>query len=123
MRREVPDHADVLLVQAEVDALGGDEVDVAQLAGVDDLLDLAHGRAEDEGVADHEREPLRAASSTSSQASAVSAVMGFSTKTCLPAEHGLGEGKCVEMGVATSTASTAASASTSARSAVTATAG
>jgi len=56
VRGEVPDHAHVLLVQAQVHALGGDEVDLAEVAGVDELLDLAHRWAEDEGVADHERE-------------------------------------------------------------------
>ena len=56
MRREVPDHAHVLLVQAEVDARRGDEVDVAELAAVDEVAELAHRRAEHEGVAHHERE-------------------------------------------------------------------
>jgi hypothetical protein len=59
VRGEVPDHAHVLLVEPEVHALGGDEVDVAEVAAVDDLLDLAHRGAEDERVADHEGEAAR----------------------------------------------------------------
>ncbi len=58
--------------------------------------------------------PVRWASRTSSSASAVELVIGFSTKTCLPASSAaLASAKCVEMGVATTTASTARSASTS----------
>ena len=93
VRGEVPDHAHVLLVQAQVHALGGDEVDVAELAALDELLDLAHRRAEDEGVADHQREAARLRPARPARsACAVSAVMGFSTKTCLPGlERGLGE--------------------------------
>ena len=41
----------------------GDEAHLAELAGVDDLLDLAHRRAVDEGVADHERAGRLAAAS------------------------------------------------------------
>jgi len=53
---EVPDDADVLLVQAEVDTLHGDEEHVAELAGVDEVFDPPHGRAVDERVPDHERQ-------------------------------------------------------------------
>ena len=56
MSGEVPDDADILLVQAEVDALHGHKAHLAELAGIDELFDLAHRRAVDEGVAHHERE-------------------------------------------------------------------
>ena len=53
---EVPDHADVALVQAEVHPARGDEVEVAELARVEQLLDRAHRRAVDERVAAHQHE-------------------------------------------------------------------
>ena len=40
---EVPDDADVLLVQAEVDPRRGDEAHVAELAGVESALTLRTG--------------------------------------------------------------------------------
>ena len=58
--------------------------------------------------------PVRWASSTSSSASAFELVIGFSTNTCLPASSAaLASAKCVEIGVAMTTASTAGSSSTS----------
>jgi len=59
VRGEVPDDAHVLLVQAQVHTLRGDEVDLAELAGVDELLDLAYRRAEDERMPHHERQLAR----------------------------------------------------------------
>ena len=68
--------------------------------------------------------PRAAASSTSSHACAVSAVIGFSTNTCLPASRAaLAMGWCVPIGVAMRTASTLSSPSTTSRSVVAATAG
>ena len=58
--------------------------------------------------------PVCSASATSSSASAAELVIGFSTKTCLPASRAaLARSKCVEIGVAITTASTAGSARTS----------
>ena len=56
VRTEVPHDADVGLVQAEVHATRRDEVDLAEIAGVDQLLDRPHGRAVQERVARHEHE-------------------------------------------------------------------
>ena len=44
MRREVQNHA-TLLVEPEVHACRGDEVDLAQLVVLDQLANLVHGRA------------------------------------------------------------------------------
>ena len=54
MRAEVPDDADVGLVQAEVDAARRDEVELAELAAVDQLLDGDDRRAVEERVARHQ---------------------------------------------------------------------
>ena len=55
MGREVPKRVDVLPDLAEVQALGVDVTDVAELAGVDVVLDLPDRRVEQEDVPDHER--------------------------------------------------------------------
>ena len=51
---QIPDDADVGLVEAEVDAAGRDEIDLAELPGIDEALDRGHRRAVDERVAGHE---------------------------------------------------------------------
>ena len=56
MHREIPDHTDVVLEQAEVHANRIVVVEIAQLLGVDDLADLAHRAGLDEGVVDHQHE-------------------------------------------------------------------
>ena len=53
MRREVADHA-IALVEPEVHARGGDEVDLAHLPGADQLAHLVDGGAVHERVARHE---------------------------------------------------------------------
>ena len=53
---EVPRNADVRLVEAQVDATGADEVDLADLARVDQVPNLVHGRAVQERVARHEHQ-------------------------------------------------------------------
>ena len=89
-------------------------MDVAELAAVDELAELAHRRAEHEGVADHEREAGAVGQLHQLLGVGRRAVIGFSTKTCLPASSAaLASAKCVEIGVAMTTASTAGSASTS----------
>ncbi len=54
---EVPDHADVVLEQAEVHAHRVVVVELAELPVADELVDLAHGARVDEGVVDHQRQP------------------------------------------------------------------
>ena len=54
VRRQVPDDVHVVLKHAEVDAHAVDEVEVADLAGLDDLFDLLDGAAVDVGVVDHQ---------------------------------------------------------------------
>ena len=61
MRAEVPDDAHVGLVQAEVHAARRDEVDLAELAGVDQALDRRHRRAVEERVAGHSTRPFASA--------------------------------------------------------------
>ena len=70
----------------EVQAVAVDVVDVAELAGVGDLLELVDARVVLEQVADHQHacRPRRAAS-TARSASATDCASGFSTKQCLPA--------------------------------------
>ena len=58
VRRQVPRHVDVLLEEAQVEAPGADVLDLADVAGLDDLLDAAHGGGVDEGVPHHERQLL-----------------------------------------------------------------
>ena len=58
MRAEVPHDAHVGLVQSEIHTAGGNEVDLAELAGVDEALDCGHRRAVEEGMSGHEHEPI-----------------------------------------------------------------
>src|SRR5207248_884762 len=55
---QVPEDIDVVLEQPEVDAHAVDIVEVAQLSGVNQRLDLADGGAVDEGVVDHQGQVL-----------------------------------------------------------------
>ena len=48
---QIPEHACVRLVEAEIDATHRHEVDVAEFAGVDELLDAHDGRAVEERMA------------------------------------------------------------------------
>ncbi len=54
VRAEIPDDADVGLMQPEVDATRRDEVELAERPGVDQLLDEHDRRAVEERVARHE---------------------------------------------------------------------
>ena len=56
MRAEIPDHADIALMQSQVDAAGRDEVELSEVPRVDQLANRSHRRAVQEGVATHERE-------------------------------------------------------------------
>ena len=57
MRSKVPDHADIRLVEAEIYAARRNEVDVAELAVVDQGLDHRHGGAVQERVPRHHHQP------------------------------------------------------------------
>ena len=128
---EVQDHRDVVRAEApqrvlvgaqlaEVQAVGVDVVDVAELARVGDLLELAHARVVLEQVADHQhaagsraprdrrarrRRPTARAASRRSSA-------------CRPRARARRASACVGTGVASTTASSSGSASRSSRSAV-----
>ena len=86
VRAEAPERVLVLADLAEVEPVRVDVVDVAELAGVDDLLQLARrpggtradGRPSASG-------PAASAAATTSAASAADWASGFSTKQCLPA--------------------------------------
>ena len=56
VRRQVPDHVHVVLEQAQVDPHGVVVVDLAQRAVVDEMLHLADGPREQEGVVHHDPE-------------------------------------------------------------------
>ena len=56
MRPKVPDDADIGLMQPEVHAARGDEVDLPQLAIIDQTLDRGDGGAVEERVARHQDE-------------------------------------------------------------------
>ena len=58
--REIPDDAHIRLMEPEVDPARGDEVDLAELARVDQRLDLHDRRAVEERVARHQHEVLPA---------------------------------------------------------------
>ena len=64
MRAEVPDDAHVRLMESEVHPARRDEVDLTELAGVDQALDDGHGWAVEERVAGHEHEAGRLSRST-----------------------------------------------------------
>ena len=54
VRSEIPDDADVRLVQSEIDATRRDRVDLAELARDDELGSRIHRRAEEERVVRHQ---------------------------------------------------------------------
>src|SRR5262249_33730462 len=54
VRRQVPDHVDVALKEAQVDANAIDVIEIAQLAVVDKLLDAADSVVKQVSVIDHE---------------------------------------------------------------------
>jgi hypothetical protein len=56
VRAEVPDDADVGLVEAEVDPARGDEVELAEHAALDQVPDRDDGRAVEEGMAGHQHQ-------------------------------------------------------------------
>ena len=118
MRREIPDDADVRLVETEIHAARRDEVEIAQLARLDQVRWIGNDRrAVEEGVSRHQHQPATLASRIrSSRHSPDEAASGFSTNTCLPASSAARpSGKCVDTGVAIATASTVASARTSSK--------
>src|SRR6266853_96398 len=58
VRGQIPDHAHVVLEQPEVHARGIEVVQLAQRAAVDQLANLPHGPAEEEGVIHHDLQVL-----------------------------------------------------------------
>ena len=82
---ERPERVLVLADRAEVLAVAVDAEHVAEVAGVDELLQLAHARVVEQQVARHQHEVRSSESATSSSISAARIAGGFSTKTCLPA--------------------------------------
>ena len=54
MGREIPHDARVLLMEAEVDAAHRDEVDLAELTGLQQIANAVHRRAVEEGMPWHE---------------------------------------------------------------------
>ena len=54
VRRQVPDHVDIVLEQAEIDARGIVVEELSEHAFVDQLADLPHGAGEEERVIDHD---------------------------------------------------------------------
>ena len=122
---QVPEHVDVVLEQPEVHADRVVVVDVAELAVVDELAHLADRAGVDERVIDHEHQAAARRLRRSAAAPARrSAVIGFSTNTCLPACSACSaRSKWLDTGVAIATASTRGSFSTSSKSSVISTAG
>src|SRR5262245_31630671 len=55
VRCQIPEHVDIALDEAEVDAHRIEVVQLAQVAARNDLLHLAYRTGIDEGVVDHER--------------------------------------------------------------------
>ena len=115
MRAEAPERVLVLAHLAQVQPVRIDVADVAQLAGVDDLLQLRHAGVVLEQVSRPSgRGPPAAASSTTAAASAADCASGFSTKQCLPARRtSVASRACEGTSVATTTASSSGSASRS----------
>src|ERR1700682_3893556 len=54
VRRQVPNHVDVILEQPEIDPGRIEVQQVAEFSAVDYLFDLAHGAGIDEGVVHHQ---------------------------------------------------------------------
>ena len=107
VRAERPQRVLVRAQLAEVEAVGVDVVDLAELAGVGDLLQLARRpggtRA---GGRPSARARSRSAAATARSASATDWASGFSTKQCLPASSTRSASAAwVGTGVASTTAS------------------
>ena len=106
VRAERPQRVLVRAQLAEVEAVRVDVVQVAELAGVGDLLERRDGRVVLEQVADHQQPLARSAAATARSASATVVASGFSTKQCLPASSTRSASAAwVGTGVASTTAS------------------
>ena len=104
---------------AEVEAVRVDVVEVAELAGVGDLLELRDARVVLEQVADHQQPPAALAPRRPRARRRRPCASGFSTKQCLPASStrsasarvgrdGRGEDDRVELGSSASRSSRSA---------------
>ena len=88
VRPEIPRNADVGLVEPEVHAARRDEVDVAELARVDEITDRVDGRAVEERVARHQGQAALARDARELVSPPRrDAARGFSMNTCLPARR------------------------------------
>ena len=88
MRGEVPEHVDVGLDEAEVDAHRVDVLDVAELRRRDELADRTDRRGVAVRVVAHQHEArARRPASTSAARRRPTDASGFSTSTCLPASR------------------------------------
>ena len=74
-----------MLKETKIDSHAVDIVDFAQVAGIDDLLDLPYGPRIDECVVDHQNAVGRFGGLMIDSASRIDAAKGFSTSTCFPA--------------------------------------
>jgi hypothetical protein len=83
--REIPQRVDVRSDAPEVEALAVDVPHLAELAGVDELADVADGRVVMKVWPTITVSPRASARRASSSTSAVVVASGFSTNTCLPA--------------------------------------
>ena len=115
MRAEVPDDADVALVQAEVDPARGDEVDLAELTPVEELLDGPDRRAVEERVAAHQDAARLVGEGDQLVGHLRSTARAASRRRCACRRSRLGgrARQWVPTGVAIRTASTSGSSSTS----------
>ena len=92
MRAERPEGVLVRAQLPEVEAVRVDVVDVAELAGVGDLLQLGTPGWYSSRWPTIRIRPAALAAATARSASSTDCASGFSTKQCLPAlEHALGE--------------------------------
>ena len=107
VRPQAPERVLVGAQLAEVEAVGIQVVQVAELARVGDLLEVLHARVVLEQVPDHQHAAgVARAAATARWASSTDCASGFSTRQCLPASRArAASAEWVGTGVATTTAS------------------
>ena len=89
MRRQVPDHVDILLEESQVDACGVVINQITQLAFVHQFFNFSHRTGIDEGMIHEQGLPFCSASSMRSVPCSTFSVIGFSTQTCRPVSRAL----------------------------------
>ena len=106
MSREVPDHVDVVLEEPEVDPHTVHVVELAQFAGVEDLLDAAHDVAEQIGMVDHQHTTVPGGQLDQCPSLGDARCQGLLDQDMQPSvQTASASGKWVETGVAIATAS------------------